>query len=146
MPCRTLLCLAAALLSLAFAPAPFPRAKRPKDDLTRMQGNWVLISAMSGGTPQTSKLQAIIARDHLFLVDPAGKYRWNITIDPRASPKALDMRLPAGNSSTLLRTAYSLEGDTLKICYQPGQWAVRPTSVSGTVPSHYLWVFKRAPR
>jgi uncharacterized protein (TIGR03067 family) len=143
---RTLLCLAAALLSLAFAPAPFPRARRTRDDLTRIQGTWILESAMSGGKPTPSKLQAIIAQDHLFLVDNGGKYRWDFTIDPTARPKALDMRFPRGNTSDLLRTAYSLEGDTLKICYQPDQWTVRPTSVSGKVPSHYLWVFKRAPR
>jgi uncharacterized protein (TIGR03067 family) len=134
-----------ALLSLAFAPAPRPR---PADqvELRRLRGEWVLVSETYGGKAQTARSsRAVFSGCYLDLCSGQDVSRWKITVDPRASPKAMDRLLPTAKAGVffLQKAAYSLEGDRLEVCYDSADWWARPKDLSGKGPSHHLLVYKR---
>ena len=56
--------LAGGVLSLAFAPAPLPKPDPSKEDLERMQGAWLRISATQGGVVRPlNDVVEIVGRD-----------------------------------------------------------------------------------
>lgn len=142
---RRLVLIPVALLSFAFAPVPKPK---PTDqvELGRLQGKWVLVAESYGGKPTTPPaLEAVFSGRRLVLGPAKDAVGWEITLDPKASPRAMDKRMPAAEKGVFLlqKAAYSLEGDTLKLCYNASDWWARPKDLSGKGQSHHLRVFKR---
>jgi hypothetical protein len=149
--------LSAAALSLAFAPAPFPR---PLDaELKKMQGTWkatawsmevkeggwrrrgqlrpcdvVYVKASAGDGTSIKIVQGCLSiRRGIGLVE-----EWHLCLDSRGHPGRLNI-VQVRTGQTMLGI-YKREGDTLTICYaEPGK--DRPAAFSNK--EQWLLVLQR---
>jgi uncharacterized protein (TIGR03067 family) len=121
------------LLSLAFAPAPFPTVEgKSRPAVPTMVGLW---RRPGGATVR------ITATTWTNSPERGGPPDFDLTIDPRASPAAFDMNLH--RTATLhLRGIYKVEGDTLTICYNSAVRG-RPTAFKGPGQGGGTEVFTR---
>jgi uncharacterized protein (TIGR03067 family) len=128
---------------LAFAPAPFPKHGDRSNDVRQLQGTWMLESENLGDKVLPAReYRAVFSGRKLFL----GGARWEITAsNADARPKAMDLRTSTAKEGQylLLNVIYSLEGDTLKICYDSANWRTRPKDWSLKGTYHHLRVLKR---
>jgi RNA polymerase sigma-70 factor (ECF subfamily) len=118
-----------AVLLMAFAPAPLPKANRggPNADLKALQGSWETVSLNLTGAKvdRTPGIDVtVFAGRHVSCV-VSGKIatEWTLLLDPAATPKVLDLRNKRGQ---VLRGIYHLEGDTLTLCYRNELDGARP--------------------
>src|SRR5262249_36623350 len=74
--------LLTAIFSLAFAPAPLPKPDTGKDDLAKMQGEWVRVRYTRGGqlVAGVASSTVTIAKDHLRYGSRPGVDEWVITL------------------------------------------------------------------
>jgi uncharacterized protein (TIGR03067 family) len=139
-----LLPLLPAALSLAFAPAPLPKADPAREDLARMQGAWVLSYSVERGVKTPAAQEAVwrIEGDRVT-TSLAGKKASSFRIVLRGSkrPRTIDV-VPDEPGRAAVPGRYSVEGEVLKICL--GQR--RPADLSGDPPSNGLWVMARLRR
>jgi uncharacterized protein (TIGR03067 family) len=138
--------LLAAVLSLAFAPAPLPRPAKHKDDLTQAQGMWLLVSEVVSGHAQNLRpLHVRIQGDRLsFIVKGVTADEWFITLDSKKAPKHLNMRrIPNGPPNGALGT-YTVAGDLLTLNINFG--GPRPADLTGGRPNERMMMFKREKR
>ena len=99
-----------ALCSLAFAPAPLPKAKRQARSAgPTMEGLWR--RQRGGGTVR------ITATTWTNRPEMGGSPDFDVRTDPRASPATFDMSMH-GATSLYLRGIYKVEGDVLTIHYR----------------------------
>jgi uncharacterized protein (TIGR03067 family) len=132
-----------AVLSLAFAPAPFPRPEKrdpSTEDLKWMQGTWDDVSIPEGQV-------IVIAGDKMSLYSGDRSPRTlRIHLDARKSPRTIDARaLDARDTDETSSTrpgVYKLEGGTLLI-HLDLVGDSRPTDFKLTKCSHWLYVLKR---
>jgi RNA polymerase sigma factor (sigma-70 family) len=113
----------------------------PRTDLDRLQGIWSVVSVEEGGKP--AKLEKAV-----FMVD--GKRAcWQTTefemqgglyLDPTSKPNTYDFVM----SERTIEGIYSLDDDALRLCYDIGTAAKRPTGF-GTAKSgrQILFLLKR---
>ncbi len=112
--------LAAAILSLAFAPAPLPKPDSGKEDLKRMQGRWVsLPRVLPDGEMVPGGLEVVFAGDRMTFCRGGSGIDWRISLDGTTRPKSLDMLAtgPTADRSFVVRGRYALENGSLTICY-----------------------------
>jgi uncharacterized protein (TIGR03067 family) len=133
-----------ALVSLAFAPLPFP--KTSEADLKAMQGEWVLVgeSHATGPPRHMRHLRASVA-DRRVTFSPEGDApagEWAVTLVASEAPKAIDLTR-GGDGLRLIRGVYSLKGDTLVLCWNVGVEATRPRTLPGNIPVACKLTFKR---
>jgi uncharacterized protein (TIGR03067 family) len=135
-----------AVLSLAFAPAPFPRPGLSKADLEKMQGEWICISFLTEGRrhdllahPLTAKVQG----DRMTFGSPDDT--WRLTRDGGGIARHIDFhRVKPLGGIDLIRGVYRLDNDTLTIC-----WCLRkeekdrPTGFDPAQPNVWVHVYKR---
>lgn len=141
------LVLVLALLSAGFAPAPFPRAARPKKegDLDRMQGTWAVVERRyAGSVLKVENAQVTLrgSRWH-FIFNSEVRSRWDVRLGPTATPRSLDYVSADGNPTSVLPAIYRLDGDTLTVCYTQGK--DRPTDFDNQ-NGHWSMVLKRVAR
>jgi uncharacterized protein (TIGR03067 family) len=137
------------------APAPLPRPDPSKDDLKRMQGEWLLRTSTVGGKSifrgrQAIPIRVVIAGNRMTRKVSRGGERWNrtewtITLDARQKPKALDMT-PITRTTYAFRCVYSLERDKLVVCDNGPGAAERPRDLAGNQPGRYREVYQRVKR
>src|SRR5262249_16818397 len=143
--------LAAAVLSLGFAPAPLPRPNSTKEDMKKLQGGWVRVQLTIAGRPTSdgpNGCPITITGDRLQF--PSAADAWTITLDARKKPKWIDYTgATPSMKGTFFRGIYRIEGDTLTICVrQKATEKDRPTDFSPGKPSkggfeHWIQVYKR---
>jgi uncharacterized protein (TIGR03067 family) len=139
--------LTLALLSLAFAPAPFPRPSKPsglKGDLKALQGMWQQIDAPAG---HPADVVLTVAGDR-FTFSRRGKVAsdWTARLDPTKTPAALDLRNarpPGAGVVPEVLGVYVLQGDTLRFAYSLGGPGSRPAAVAAG-PGVQLMSFRRS--
>jgi uncharacterized protein (TIGR03067 family) len=139
-----------AALSLALAPAPFPRSKpdEGKAALNVLQGEWSRVRVTVGGVPHSevgNETTIVITGDRMKYAN-AGKpsNEWTLRLDGKAAPARLDRK---GVSEVVAGFdylgIYRIEGDTFTLCscYQR-----RPTEFGEAGRGVYLEVFERVKR
>jgi RNA polymerase sigma factor (sigma-70 family) len=107
----------------SFPSDPEPKADAPKADLDRLQGVWSVVSIELGGKP--SKLSKAV-----FMVDGKracwqtsdSEMQGGLYLEPTSKPKTYDLAM----STRTIEGIYSLEGDTLRLCYDMGTEPKRP--------------------
>ncbi len=145
---RSLLLLVFAALSAAFAPAPLPRPVPGKDDLKKMQGQWVRASVHIGGElkyPEAESNVVSIRGDRLRYGGQGGE--WVVTLVAGRGPRQADFRrVGADVGHDLFHGIYKLEGDTLTFCFVFVGEGPRPTDFGGLEPGVWLEVYRRTKR
>jgi uncharacterized protein (TIGR03067 family) len=129
--CLRWLVIFAALLALAFAPAPFPRAeRRGKAPVSDMEGLW-----------QGPHKMLITPTRMTFLSGARNDYE--LRIDHNAHPKTFDIKGVPGNGAegNVYKGIYRIEGDTLTVSYGHGDSRPRALNDGGITQ-----VYKRVPR
>jgi RNA polymerase sigma factor (sigma-70 family) len=97
-------------------------AEAPKTDLELLQGTWALTASVYEGqsdAPETTRgAKATVVGDVFSMIGPlAPPRRMNITLDPTANPKTIDMALSDGPAKGMTTPGiYQIDGDTLQIC------------------------------
>ena len=141
-----------AVLSLGFAPAPFPKRSAPVSDADAVVGVWQLVSFDHDGwhspAPDVRPIRLTVTRKTMKLshVGPMGESpgdEWAYSLDARATPKSMDGK---GQGGEHLPWVYLLDRDTLTLCGCTARHE-RPkelTAVKGT--GQLLMVFKRLQR
>jgi uncharacterized protein (TIGR03067 family) len=123
-----------AILSLAFAPAPFPRplkADPGKADLKKMQGEWECVSWSLNGNPLVTvnrRVTAVYDGNRMScLTNGVATAKWVVTLDPSKEPKRMDLKDVNAPGETLLGI-YKLDGDTLTCAFRnQANTSERPT-------------------
>jgi uncharacterized protein (TIGR03067 family) len=104
-----------ALLSLAFAPAPFPKGER-RGDLERLQGEWAhaaLYYSHDGQRQKNSSLPPLDVRIQANQIVYHDGSRETFTLHRRTPPRGIDV-----SGDGVARPAlgvYSIDGDTLTL-------------------------------
>jgi uncharacterized protein (TIGR03067 family) len=135
----------AAELSLAFAPAPFPRPEGG-DDRQKLQGTWVVSAAQRGGKPDRStlKLQVLVKKDSLtFLHNGKATSQYTFTLDPKKKPKTIDLK----RGSHAFGCVYDFRGGGWRLAYfLNGKEGERPASLEVADPRLHLVTMTRPKR
>jgi uncharacterized protein (TIGR03067 family) len=141
---RVMLSLAAALSSLAFAPAPFPKTRSKQRVWKQLQGVWYVKSLASQGA----------ARPHQVLTLEVSENRWAFRGRDRVvvGEYVIELHLDTVPTSFTLkhssrpggicRGLYRIEGDSLTICCAP-LGAPAPAGFDTGKRGSTLWVFSR---
>jgi uncharacterized protein (TIGR03067 family) len=122
---RTLSLLTCAALTLAFAPAPLPKPDRGRDgnvpDLRRLQGTWQLMRYLNRNRDSpVGECQLRIAGSSATFVNRGNVVSsYELKLLCGARPRTMTWTDPRATS--VERASFSLQGDTLKIC-----WAAEP--------------------
>jgi uncharacterized protein (TIGR03067 family) len=145
----TLSVVALAALAAIAAPLPFPKPK-DRSDLRALQGEWVAVRRVMAGNPNPLKGQTmtVLGNRMTFYVDGDMRTAWEITLDPKQSPRTMDRRRVGSKSAdgqaVTLLTIYQIEGDTLTTSYvTAGPTAKRPTDFEGKKPGEWMTVYQR---
>lgn len=136
------------LLALALLAADPSQDDAAKADLDRLQGTWILVSAMRDGKPSTEddvKRTTIVFTGDRFRfpkeADDATSRRGTIRIDPTKRPRQMDSTSPTGEISPGI---YEIAGDDYKVCFAPPGKA-RPTEFASEPGSgSILQLWKRS--
>ncbi len=127
----------------------FIAADAPKDDLDKLQGTWILVSAVRDGKDvpddEVSRTKLIIKGDAFTFPEyerigtgPSGTF----TIDPSRTPRAIDATPSSGpNKGETWLGIYEIAGDLYKVAFAPPGKA-RPTrfvSEPGSGRLHSVW-------
>ncbi len=113
--------LSLALLLIAGPAQPGDAARGP----AALQGQWVLIAETSGGVAvPAEKLKdrklAVKGDAYIFKSPVTGGETGTFTVDPAQKPPTIDVTPADGpNKGKTRRGIYAVEGDTLKVCFNP---------------------------
>src|SRR5438874_11389922 len=117
------------LLSLAFAPAPFPRTQR--------QSAPALAPTMEGSWRSQRPMQ--VSATHVIFGEPSAPPYCTVSSDRSARPATFDLVELVGQAQW--QGIYKVEGDTLTICYNQARFG-RPTAFDGPGKGQHTEVFK----
>jgi uncharacterized protein (TIGR03067 family) len=112
------LVLLVAVLAMAFAPAPRPKAPSAKlVEMRRPQGQWEAVSRSRDGQPfemsPLTRTYLIEGGELVSLSRGRVRARWAVVLDPAKAPGAMDLKHERGPA---VLCAYRLSGDALTLC------------------------------
>jgi RNA polymerase sigma factor (sigma-70 family) len=97
-------------------PNPGKKADASKTDLDRLQGVWSVVSIEQGGKPsKLDKLVFMVDGKRACLQTGDSELQGGLYLEPTAKPKTFDLAM----STRTIEGIYSLEGDALRLCYDP---------------------------
>jgi uncharacterized protein (TIGR03067 family) len=121
-----------------------PAKESPKKEIDRLRGDWKLVGCVMSGHELTKEELGVADLDHVVFTDDTvslnkegqedckAKYR----LEPGKRPKEIDMVPEDGpHKGKTTRWVYTLEGDSLKLCYDAEQLTLRPTEFTSTEQS-----------
>src|SRR5262245_54052314 len=130
------------LIAIPVAQSPAAKEKAVNQALQRLQGTWRPVSAIENGVAvPTNKLkdQTFFIGADTFLIrqGQTALQAGNLQLDPTASPATVNAIVKQGQKKdTTLLGIYSLDGDTLKICFDP-QGQERPKELASAEGSGF---------
>jgi uncharacterized protein (TIGR03067 family) len=135
-----------AVVSLAFAPLPFPKPDTAKADLGKMQGEWRCVSCILSGKPRdlvAHPITVTVKGDQMGFGTPDDT--WRLVLDVKPGLRRIDfVRVKSLDGTDLIRGVYRLDGDTLTFCWRMGKDEKdRPTSLDPAQPEVWVYAFKR---
>jgi uncharacterized protein (TIGR03067 family) len=136
-------CLAAVLLSLGFAPAPFPRRDSHRHDPRAVSGTWEFVRWERNGSPTNPGYTIAMTTDRFdFVLKGGARTSYDMRLDPTQTPHAFEWRR-AGR--VMFVGSYRLKGDQITMIFGPGdRLKGRPTDFDGTPP--FRFVMRRVKR
>jgi uncharacterized protein (TIGR03067 family) len=121
------------------------------DELQRFQGTWTVEAWEEGGKPLAEgdlKTRGVFFGANLFLFRRDGKLdqAGTVKLDPAKSPATVNLSVREGEGKDeVLLGVYSLEGDTLRLCFDPkGQ--NRPANFKPDAKDGFTLVTLRKPK
>jgi uncharacterized protein (TIGR03067 family) len=147
-PTFALVLLAAGFASLT--PAQDAKDNLIKQEWKKLQGTWALASLEVGGKAvpaeklKEAAVKIIIDQGKTTILEGDKRQELSLTIDPSKSPKQIDAQGtgPGGREEQGLGI-YQLDGDTLRVCYDPKE-KQRPTQFKSKPGSNQvLETFRR---
>jgi RNA polymerase sigma factor (sigma-70 family) len=94
-----------------------------KSDLDRLQGVWSVVSIESGGKPyKLEKAVFMVDGKRACLQSSGFEIQGGLYLEPAINPKTYDLAM----SNRTIEGIYSLDGDTLRLCYAMGTESKRP--------------------
>jgi|SRR5579883_1100058 len=143
--------LVSALLLAALGNAADPSKKTPADELQRFQGTWQVESWEEGGKTLGAadlKKRAVFFGGNIFIFRREGKVfqAGAAQLDPSKSPCTINLSIKEGEGKDgVMLGIYSLEGDTLKLCFDP-QGQTRPTDFKPEAKTGCTLIALKKPR
>ena len=130
-----------------FVPAGARQDDAVKDDLAKLQGEWVIVSYEKDG----AKADDEDLTTYPVLTIKGKEFTWSngalpgeLTIRPSEKPKAADYAVTDGDTKRVEKAIYEINGDTWRDCMASSGKA-RPTEFAAPVGSgHTLIVYRRA--
>jgi uncharacterized protein (TIGR03067 family) len=122
-------------------------AARVKDEVARLQGDWVLVDLeVDGRRADAEQLRTwflVIEKDRYNPGSGVESLEYTFRVDPARLPKAIDL-VPADGpfERRVFRAAYALEGDRLTVCRPLDPGADRPAGLQprrGSGISRSIW-------
>jgi uncharacterized protein (TIGR03067 family) len=109
--------LIAAIVLASLVAAPPPKAEPAKEALAGLQGEWKQLEYTKNGMKDECSNCFVIIKDNFFTVREAGRNDVaTFTIDPKADPKTIDLKVQEKDQVLSLKGIYKLEKDKLTIC------------------------------
>jgi len=122
-----------------------PKDDKLKDALKKLEGTWVVDSAVDSGEGIGSELnwEWVFDGNKITRQNPQGGETQEFTykIDPTVSPMAFDLTWP--KEKFTCSCIYEIKGDTLRICMSKLKPDERPTKFTDTDVGYCLMVLKR---
>jgi uncharacterized protein (TIGR03067 family) len=133
-----------ALLSLAFAPAPFPKPKKPIDGPKAIQGTWKILSRTYEGRTVSHVVATVeVIGGRWTYANATGSWRanWTISLSGKGPPWSFDAK-SEGSPNSVSYGICEIKGDKLTRCYSRSA-AERPNDFDGSKPGRWLEVYQR---
>ncbi len=125
--------------------------KKPAEfDAKALVGKWTLTSGMHAGEKKEVDKQkdpADISADKITLKTPDATFEFKYTLDTKASPVAIDMEItePEGFKGAKSKGIVAMDGDTLKLAYNPKPDGDRPKDFKSDKDNGYhVYTMKKA--
>ncbi len=121
-----------------------PKEDGVKKEMAKFQGTWKFVSVEVDGNKTPYKGFTVVLKGDQWTVCEGGRCAAKVTfkLDPTKKPKTIDLVDLDVEKERLIRGIYSLEGDTLMVCYHrdPEKEGDRPTEFA-TKPDSGLVLF-----
>jgi uncharacterized protein (TIGR03067 family) len=123
--------LVGVLMVLVAAAEPQPTTQ---EDFDRFQGTWSVLALVNDGQPMPAaalkNAEFIVEGTHYAMRGVEDSFRGSFTLNPKASPKAIDSTFvdTVGKEQGRARGIYEFRGDRLIICWS--EQGARPTELA----------------
>ncbi len=138
-------------VALVAAVAVSAEDKKPAEfDAKALLGTWKITEGSKAGEMTAAdkiKDPAEFTADKITLKNPEATFEFSYKIDAKASPMTVDMEIlaPEGFKGAKSKGILSLEGDTMKLVYNPSPEGDRPKEFKSTKENGmHMYVMKKA--
>jgi uncharacterized protein (TIGR03067 family) len=118
-----------------------------KFDASKLEGTWEFKSGTKNGTKVAEEMlkgKVKITKDMISMGEGDAHFEFKYTVDATKSPAAIDMTMTKSpfNMEAKAKGIITVDGDELKLCYNPDGAGERPTKFDGE--KAHLFVLKKA--
>jgi uncharacterized protein (TIGR03067 family) len=95
-----------------------PKKDAVKEDMKKLQGTWMYVSAEKLGKPLTidKEKRLVITGDHLRVQGSKMPREATFRLNPTTNPKHIDLTFKVKGREEAQHAIYEIKGETLKVC------------------------------